>query len=174
MSPTREDPVVTATPATTPNPDAPLATESPDTTFTANHRTAWKILNASTLPVWVAMILFPRSALTAKLVRRIDVVLVGLGVSYIGLLTSGMAGSNTEMPDLNDPASVAAGLGQPNAFLAGWTHYLAFDLLAGRWVWEQSLAAGKTARLPLLLTWWLGPAGVTLHLVRRRGWSQNS
>ena len=134
------------------------------------HRQAWQILNSTTAPVWLAMILFPRSKLTAMVVRRVDVLLATLGVTYLGLLATGMARSNDGPPDLSDPASIAAGLGQPEAFLGAWTHYLAFDLLAGRWVWEQSLAAGRTARLPLLLTWWFGPAGVALHLARRTRW----
>jgi hypothetical protein len=120
------------------------------------------------------MIFFPRSKATAALVRRIDVILGALGVTYVGLLATGMAKSDGGLPDLADPSSIAAGLGQPEAFLGAWTHYLAFDLLAGRWVWEQSLAAGRSARLPLLLTWWFGPAGVALHLARRRRWRAGS
>lgn len=134
------------------------------------HRQAWQVLNSTTAPVWLAMILFPRSRLTAVLVRRIDVLLAALGVTYVGLLATGAARSKGGPPDLSDPASIAAGFGQPEAFLGAWTHYLAFDLLAGRWVWEQSVAEGRSARLPLLLTWWFGPAGVALHLVRRRRW----
>jgi len=145
--------------------------QRPDLTpFTDRHRTAWKVLNATTMPVWLAMIVAPRSRLTAILVRRIDVVLAGLGLTYVGLLASGISQGDGSLPDIADPDSIRSGLGQPEAFLAGWTHYLAFDLLAGRWVWEQSLASGRTARLPLLLTWWAGPAGVTLHLARRRRW----
>jgi hypothetical protein len=134
------------------------------------HQHAWRILNSTTAPIWLAMIVFPRSKVTAMLVRRIDLVLGALGVTYVGLLATGVANSDAGPPDLVDPSSVAAGLGRPEAFLGAWTHDLALDLLAGRWVWEQSLAAGRTARLPLLLTWWFGPAGVTLHLVRRRRW----
>lgn len=146
------------------------AESAPTSGFEPWHRQAWQILNSTTAPVWLAMILFPRSRLTAALVRRVDVLLAALGLTYLGLLATGMARSNGGPPDLSDPASVAAGLGQPEAFLGAWTHYLALDLLAGRWVWEQSLDAGRTARLPLLLTWWFGPAGVTLHLARRRRW----
>jgi hypothetical protein len=159
------EPPTTSDPPTTRS--GPAAT---DRGFRPWHRTAWTVLNATTAPVWLAMILAPRSRCTAALVRRVDVVLAGLGTCYVALLAAGIARGEGGAPDLSDPASVAAGLGVPEAFLAGWTHYLAFDLLAGRWIWESSLAAGRTARLPLLLTWWAGPAGVTLHLARRRRW----
>lgn len=156
-----------SSPPTRPKDTTPI---TPVPNFRPWHRQAWQILNSTTAPVWLAMILFPRSRFTATLVRRIDAVLAGLGLTYVGLLATGMAKAKGGPPDLSDPASVAAGLTQPEAFLGAWTHYLAFDLLAGRWVWEQSLAAGRNARLPLLLTWWLGPAGVGLHLLRRRRW----
>ena len=68
------------------------------------HRQAWQILNSTTAPVWLAMILFPRSKLTAMVVRRVDVLLATLGVTYLGLLAAGMARSNDGPPDLSDPA----------------------------------------------------------------------
>ena len=164
----------TVAPATDPGPVTDRADDeagpTPPTPFEDWHRQAWKVLNATTVPLWLAMILAPRSRLTAALVRRTDVVLAGLGLTYVALLARGITQGDGGAPDLADPESIRSGLGQPEAFLAGWTHYLAFDLRAGRWVWEQSLEAGRTARLPLLLTWWAGPAGVALHLARRRRW----
>lgn len=152
------------------DPGSPPEAPPPPTPFAPWHRQAWQVLNATTAPVWVAMILAPRSRVTAALVRRTDVVLAGLGLTYVGLLATGIARGEGGRPDLGDPESIRSGLGQPEAFLAGWTHYLAFDLLAGRWIWSEATAAGRTARLPLLLTWWAGPAGVALHLARRRRW----
>jgi hypothetical protein len=69
--------------------------------------------------------------------------------------------------DFRDPAAVQAAFGQPETFLAGWTHYIAFDLFVGRWIWADANASGRTARLALLLTWLAGPAGLSLHLLRR-------
>ena len=84
-----------------------------------------------------------------------------LGASYIGLLASGWGG---ERVDFRDPESVRVGLGNPRGFLAGWAHYIAFDLFVGRWVWEQGLEKGRSTRVALLLTWMAGPAGLTLWL----------
>ncbi len=133
-------------------------------------RRAFSVLSATTAPVWLAMILAPRSRPTAALVRASTPLSVGLGAAYIGLLgrslvdggEDGAAGGR-----LDDPETLRAALGTPTAFLAGWTHYLVLDLLAGRVIHEHALARGRTARLSLLLTWWAGPAGWTLHVLDR-------
>lgn len=58
--------------------------------------------------------------------------------------------------------------------LAGWIHYLAFDLLIGRWQVDQTLAASsyKSLRwltLPCLFaTLMFGPAGLLLYLMLSR------
>ena len=56
----------------------------------------------------------------------------------------------------------------PQALLAGWVHYLAFDLFIGAW----EVADAPTARVPhwlvlpcLVLTFVFGPVGLLLYLV---------
>ena len=149
----------------------PMETERPATSAgvrpsTDAQRQAFTLLNATTAPVWLAMILFPRARATAWLARRCAWVFAGLGVTYTALLATAVATSDEPM-DLRDPDALRAALGGPTAFLAGWTHYLAFDLFVGRWIWETNAAEGRSARLPLLLTWWFGPVGLTLELARR-------
>ncbi|MCC5951889.1 MAG: DUF4281 domain-containing protein [Acidimicrobiia bacterium] len=145
----------------------PMPTLAPST---AVHRRGFAVLNASTMPLWVAMIVFPRARVTRWLADRIGLVLAGLGVSYVALLAVSAAegGEKPSLSDLGDPDTLRRGMTSPTAFLAGWAHYLAFDLFVGRWIWEQNLAAGRTARLPLLCTWWFGPLGLTIELARRR------
>ncbi len=143
--------------------------EQADATFQPSsdaHRMVFTVLNASTAPVWLAMVLFPRARLTAWLVRRSNVLLAGIGVTYAGLLATAAVTSG-ERIDLKDPDSVRRGLANPTGFLAGWAHYLAFDLVVGRCIWRSNLEEGRAARLPLLLTWWFGPVGLTLELGRR-------
>ncbi len=78
--------------------------------------------------------------------------------------------SSTARTKLNfrDPEAVRKALGEPDIFLGGWTHYIAFDLFVGRWIWQDALERGRSARLALFLTWMAGPAGLSLHLLRRR------
>ena len=130
-------------------------------------RRAYLLINASSVPLWLAMILAPRARLTRWLVGRASLLLVGLGVTYDALLASGAVRSG-ELVDFRDPDSVRRALSHPDLFLAGWAHYIAFDLFVGRWIWEDALAQRRPARLALLLTWMAGPAGLSLHLVRRR------
>jgi hypothetical protein len=133
--------------------------------MSAGRRTAFQVLSASTAPVWVAMIVAPNSRLTERLVRLATPLYAALGAAYVGLLATAMA-TGDERIRFDDPDSLRRGLADPTAFLAGWTHYLVFDLFVGRHVWEQARARGRTDRLPLLLTWMAGPAGLTLHLAR--------
>ncbi len=152
-----------------PDPSAGEAADVGIDPLDERRRVAYLVLNASTAPLWLAMILAPRARLTATLVRAATPLLAGLGVAYTALLAAGVAGGGERL-DFRDPDSVRRALASPDAFLAGWTHYLAFDLFVGRWIWQQSLDAGRTSRLALLLTWMAGPMGLTLHLAQRRRW----
>ena len=130
------------------------------------HQQAWTVVNYSSVPVWLAMILAPRSRFTRWMIDRLVPLYTGLGVAYTASLAAGVAASS-ERIDFLSMESVQRGLQEPNSMLAAWTHYIAFDLFVGRWIWETALEEGKTARIPLLLTWWAGPAGLTTFLVRR-------
>lgn len=58
----------------------------------------------------------------------------------------------------------------PGVLLAGWTHYLAFDLFVGRWIVDDALSPSRS-RIPLVwalpFTFLFGPVGVLLYLVGR-------
>jgi len=132
----------------------------------SRHQLAWTIVNFSTVPVWLAMILAPRSGITRWMADRLVPLYAGLGVAYTASLAAGVAGSE-ERVDFLSLESVQRTLQDPSAMLAAWTHYIAFDLFVGRWIWEESVAEGKPARVALLLTWWAGPMGLTTYLARR-------
>lgn len=132
-----------------------------------SRRKAYLAANSSSAPFWLAMILAPRSRLAERLLGAAPPLFIGLGAAYDAFLASGMAKSG-KMVDFGDPDAVRAALSDPDFFLAGWTHYIAFDLFVGRWIWEDALARGRTARLALFLTWMAGPAGLSLYLVQRR------
>ncbi|MDH4392135.1 MAG: ABA4-like family protein [Aquabacterium sp.] len=64
---------------------------------------------------------------------------------------------------------VAALFRSPGNLLAGWLHYLAFDLFIGRWVVDDATSRGlqghaRWALLPcLLLIFLFGPVGLLLY-----------
>jgi hypothetical protein len=133
------------------------------TPMSARERRLYAVINTCTAPIWLLMIGAPRSALTARAVQLATPLYAALGAGYVGLVASGWGG---ERVDFRDPETVRRGLGQPRSFLAGWAHYIAFDLFVGRWVWEQGLERGRSTRVALLLTWLAGPAGLTTWLAQ--------
>ena len=145
---------------------APEVAETP-----AEMQRAWSIVSFSTVPFWLAMIVAPRSRFTARLVGRAAPLHAALSVVYsLSLVTA--AAKADERIDFGSLASVSRAFQRPEAMLAGWTHYITFDLFVGSWIWRQALAEGRSARLSLLLTWWAGPMGTGLFAARRRlpGW----
>ena len=130
-------------------------------------QTAWSAVNLSTVPFWLAMIVAPHSALTRRLMERAAPLHAVLSVVYSATLLAGAA-KGDERVDFTRLASVSRAFQQPEWMLAGWTHYISFDLLVGSWIWRRSLAEGRSARLALLLTWWAGPAGFGLFAARNR------
>jgi hypothetical protein len=132
-----------------------------------DRRKAFTVVNFSSAPLWLAMILAPRSRLTERLMGAVAPLQVVLGAAYDAFLASGVSQGDVKL-DFSDPDAVRAALMQPDFFLAGWTHYIAFDLFVGRWIWEDAIARGRAPRLALFLTWMAGPAGLSLYLVQRR------
>ena len=73
--------------------------------------------------------------------------------------------------DFTTTEGVAAIFDHPLGIVAGWTHYLAFDLFAGAWVARDGrrLGLGRLALAPcLILCFVAGPAGLLLYLAIRR------
>jgi hypothetical protein len=68
----------------------------------------------------------------------------------------------------NSLAQVAVLFSSPYALLAGWIHYLAFDLFTGAWEARDAARLGisRWAVAPcLLLTFLFGPLGLSLYLL---------
>lgn len=128
----------------------------------------WLLLNGSALPVWLAMILAPRSRVTAWIVRASNVWLAAYSLAYVTGLV--LAARETGPPTLTS-AGVRNDLRNPKMFHAAWVHYLAFDLFVGRWIWRRAIEEGRSARLALLLTMMLGPAGLGVFGLQRRSLS---
>jgi hypothetical protein len=145
-------------------PSTPIAPGSPEPKPLQG---AWSAVNFSTMPFWIAMIVAPRSGLTRKLMERVAPLHAVLSVVYTVALVAGTAKAD-ERVDFARLASVSRAFQQPEWMLAGWTHYITFDLFVGAWIWRRSLSEGRSARIALLLTWWAGPAGFGLFAARKR------
>ncbi len=128
----------------------------------------FSLASAGALAGWVMLALAPlrrdRAVLGARLVAAL---LCGF---YFTLLVTGLAGGDG-LPagaGFDSLAGVRILLSSPQALLAGWVHYLAFDLFIGSWEAEDAPAA----RVPhwlllpcLALTFVAGPVGLLLYLI---------
>ena len=89
---------------------------------------------------------------------------VGLSVAYTAIILAHWWSGEGGFSSLE---SVSALFRSPWLLLAGWVHYLAFDLFVGAWVAQDAEARGLPRRLliPVLpLVFLFGPAGLLLWL----------
>jgi hypothetical protein len=89
---------------------------------------------------------------------------VALAAVYTALLGATFASSEVAGFDFE---SMRAGLSQPVGFLAGWTHYLCFDLFVGAWILRESHRLDVEPRAYLCFALMAGPIGLGAFLVRR-------
>ncbi len=115
---------------------------------------------------WLALVLSPLRPALAQVVAGVVVPLV-LSVGYAGLILAHWAGAEGGFGSLADVAALFA---NPWLLLAGWLHYLAFDLLVGAWIVRRARAEGvhHALVLPCLaLTFLFGPIGFFAFSVLR-------
>lgn len=118
----------------------------------------FQIANPLALTGWVALVLSPLAPKVAQAVAAVAVPLV-LSAGYAGLVLAFWAGAEGGFGTL---AEVQALFTDPHIALAGWVHYLAFDLFVGAWATRRAQAEGISHLflLPCLaLTFLFGPAG---------------
>jgi hypothetical protein len=137
--------------------------------------TLFALTSLPVLPLWALMILLPRWSWTQRIIRS-PLIALAPALIYIVLVLPrvGEVWSAVSGPEL---AGIAALLGTPAGAAISWAHFLAFDLLVGRWIFLDSRERGVNAVLmaPLLyLTLMLGPVGFVLYLIVRALWPVRS
>ena len=97
----------------------------------------FSIANLIILPMWLLMIFLPKWKVTRWLIdyKLIPIVLSLIYAVYISISLAGGGGM-----DFGSLESVMALFTAEDAVLAGWVHYLAFDLLVGMWMLDQNRA----------------------------------
>lgn len=125
--------------------------------------TAFQLLNAAVLPWWAIFLAAPRSQLALRLASH-GGVFVAIGAIYVALLVAGIAGGQGGGLDL---AGLQRAFASPIVFLAGWAHYLAFDLFVGAWIVRESARLRVDPRVFLVVTLMTGPIGLASFLLRR-------
>ena len=125
----------------------------------------FSILNLMAVAAWLPLVFLPRVRWTATLLPVAMPSL--LAAVYVALVAATLPGSEGGFSSL---AGVRALFDNPWALLAGWTHYLAFDLFIGGWEVRDAQRRGIRHLLivpALILTFLLGPAGLLLYLATR-------
>lgn len=125
------------------------------------------IATRAVLPAWLLLVFLPRWRWTARLITAVLVPGL-LGLVYLWLVVGHWGGN----PDAgyDSLAEVAALFADPWLLLAGWVHYLAFDLFIGAWEVRdaQGLGIHHLLVVPcLVLTFLFGPVGLVTYLALR-------
>ena len=121
---------------------------------------------------WLLLAVAPRWRWTARLTTWLGV--GSLAVAYVFLALPGLlgllAGDEGQQGGFSSLHAVRELFTDDALLLAGWLHYLAFDLFVGTWMTSDALRL----RLPrwlvipcLPLTLFAGPAGLCLYLLFR-------
>ena len=130
----------------------------------------FSLMGPPVLAAWAGLIL----SLFVKPVRAIAwtftqfLVPAILAVAYVLLIWGGR--SAFESGGFGSIEEIRALFANDSALVAGWFHYLAFDLFVGSWIVRDGLDRGVPALLLLLclpLTFLFGPAGLLLYFSLR-------
>lgn len=119
------------------------------------------------IPFWLLLVFVPRWSGTQRLVHS-PVALLLLAPIYAYMLF-GYAPAPKEM-NLFSLYGLMVGFSAPQVVVAGWIHYLIFDLFVGAWESRDALRRGIPTLwvVPCLLaTLMIGPVGLLLYLLVR-------
>ena len=133
----------------------------------------FSVANPIALLGWTLLVLAPRWRGTRALVLSGALPLL-LAAAYTALIAAHYLGAHGSEGGFGSLAGVAALFRDPWALLAGWVHYLCFDLFTGAWEVRDAQRRGLPHGLLvpcLALTFLFGPAGLLLYFGVSRGWA---
>lgn len=118
------------------------------------------------VPGWLLLVFAPRWKWAARIIAGV-IIPLSLGLVYLYLVVTHFGESGGGFGSL---AEVSKLFQNPYNLLAGWVHYLAFDLFVGSWEVRDSQRLGIHHLLVvpcLALTFLLGPIGLLLYFALR-------
>ena len=130
--------------------------------------TLFSVASLPVLPLWLLMILLPNWSFTRRLLASPWVAAVPAAL-YAALVLPRLGNILPAVTHAN-LTGIQALLGTPEGATIAWVHFLAFDLLTGRWIYLDAAARRLSPWLvsPLLaLTLFLGPLGFLSYLLLR-------
>ncbi len=119
---------------------------------------------------WLILVLLPRRWPWLLAVPRyiipfgLSLLYAGLAMAHFFTIDGGGYGSLAEVRTL---------LSKEEMLLAGWVHYLAFDLFIGGWIAVRAdrIGLNRLVQAPILIaTFMFGPVGLAIFLAIRAGY----
>ena len=122
----------------------------------------FSIVNLIATAAWLALVILPGRRWVTGIVTSTVVPLL-FAIVYVGIVVTTFGRTPGGFSTLEGVATLFS---NPWALLAGWIHYLAFDLLIGTWEVRDAREHGLSHLLLvpcLVLTFLFGPAGWLLY-----------
>jgi hypothetical protein len=126
----------------------------------------FQIANPVALLGWIALLVGPLAPRATQAIATYVIPLL-LSAAYTGLILANWSGAEGGFSSLPEVMKL---LSSPPLALAGWLHYLAFDLFLGAWAARTARAEGipHWTLIPcLLLIFLFGPAGFLAFVILR-------
>ena len=136
-----------------------------------DHETAFKLINFIILPAWTLLVFAPNWRFTSKLVHAAFIPLILFAIYFYYIAWALFFGGGAEGGGFGSLSEVMAAFTSHVGVLAGWTHYLVFDLFVGMWIARDSRRRDMAHAwiVPcLILTLLFGPIGLGLYLILRK------
>jgi hypothetical protein len=127
--------------------------------------TLFSIANLLAVAGWLLLIALPKNR-TATMAAGTGIPLL-LAAVYLTVLAVNWGGARGSFSTLHGVAELFS---NPWLLLAGWVHYLAFDLFVGTWETRDAMAHGvpRWLLVPcLLMTFLFGPVGFLAYNISR-------
>jgi hypothetical protein len=126
----------------------------------------FSIANSLPLASWILLFVFFEKRWVYQLL--FSGVFVAMAIVYVIFIFKGLGGDS--QGGFDSLANVKLLFSNDEAVLAGWIHYLVFDLFVGMWICQDTAKTGinRWLLLPcLFLTFMLGPVGLLLYIMIR-------
>jgi hypothetical protein len=127
---------------------------------------AFQIVNVLPLPIWLVWMAAPSSRLSRTLARALWPWVI-LAAAYLLFLTIAILQQGLSPASFGSLDGVMSLFDSRWATVAGWTHYLCFDLFVARWIMNDAPDAGYWLTPILFLTLMFGPVGLLCYLAVR-------
>jgi len=135
-------------------------------------------LNLGVLPFWLVLIIFPQSQICKVFITSIfPILILSLVYGYlIHLFFNEGYDFFTNFELYLGFSAVSILFTNKTFIILFWTHFLAINLFCGGWIVKDSQKLGINKiliSLPLLITYFIGPIGLTIYWIIRIFYSKS-